>query len=79
MAEVEAPTAENAGRVLEFELTTEKKGRFSGARSSTTMTCIIVALVAVTARAPGPHRCGGADPPDHAPALGAARCHRRIS
>jgi len=52
IAEVEKRlTAANAGRVLEFQTTPEKKARwFSGSRIVvTTMTCIIVALVAVTA------------------------------
>lgn len=44
-------TAANAGRVLEFQPTAEKKARwFSGSKIVvTTMTCIIIALVAVTA------------------------------
>jgi putative ABC transport system permease protein len=44
-------TAANAGRVFEFQSTTEKKARwFSGSKIVvTTMTCIIIALVAVTA------------------------------
>ena len=52
MAEIEKRlTAANAGRVLEFETTPDKKGRwFSGSKIVvTTLTCIIVALVAVTA------------------------------
>jgi putative ABC transport system permease protein len=44
-------TAANAGRVFEFETTPQKKARwFSGSKIVvTTMTCIIVALIAVTA------------------------------
>ena len=43
--------ANNAGRVLEFQTVTEKKGRwFSGSKIVvTTMTCIAIALVVVTA------------------------------
>ncbi|HET7435300.1 MAG TPA: FtsX-like permease family protein [Thermoanaerobaculia bacterium] len=52
MAEVEKRlTAQNAGRVFEFMTTPEKKARWfsSGKIVVTTMSCIIVALVAVTA------------------------------
>lgn len=52
MTEVEKRlTAQNAGRIFEFETTADKKARWfsSGKIVVTTMTCIIVALIAVTA------------------------------